>query len=732
MKRNYPWRPLLAGMFLLGSFAAGLLAVHGMYAGRQPFPVATDWSHKHLVFSPPKTLMDRFRFSSDIRYVQQWVRRNAERRGDEENEREGERGHERRHRGEESPLQEDWNVYLGNTGTVGPGRYPAKFSFDVSVANCGSATQPDFVAWNTNLAGSSSPVAAEDIGTFSATAGALSTVTITNGAKTLTMSAAGANAHVLTLGNSSFGTFSQGGSAIQSATGLAAAIDITGNGDFVGVSATSSGTNTTTVTATTAGTAGNSIAVAAQAASNLTWAFNTLVDGATGVPSVIAYDNLYSSCTSGTVPSSYWAYNTGGTVKNSVALSLDGKQLAFVQSQSGVASLVILKWAASSGAVNTPINLSSQSSAAAYRSCTAPCMYVIGFNGGRDDSNSSPYYDAENDTIYVGDDPATRGATNSALHKFTGVFNGNPAEVVTGGWPVALGVEIPTSPVYDSGNNQVFVTDANTPGSSPSGGFLYRVAGSAGTVVKSARLAEGGGFVDGPVLDPVNGTLYLYSASGGTGGCPSASTNNEVFEIAVNFASGAGAATSAQVSTTGTCSNTVPIYAGDFDNAYYSGSTGHLYVCGNIGGNPTLYQINVTSTGTLGTATAGPAIASAVTTCSPVVEFFNPNAAVGGKDWIFLNTQANAVTTSPISCLTASGCLVSFDVTSGAAISSGTVTAATTAVAGGASGVVFDNFATASGDSQVYFTPLAAGTCTTSPTIGIGGCAIQASQAGLI
>jgi len=730
MNQSRSWCPPLARIFLLGSFASGLVIALTAYAGHEPFPVATDWSHRHLVFSPPKSLMDRFRFSSDYRYVQQWVKRNAERRSKEESERERERRHERRHRREENPLQEDWTVYLGNVGTVGAGKYPAKFSFDVTVANCGSATQPDFLAWNTNLAGSSTPVAALDIGTFSAAAGALSTVTITNGAKTLTMSAAGVNGHVLTLGNNSFGTFSQGGSAIQSATGLAAAIIIAGNGDFVGVSATSAGTTTVTVTATTAGTAGNSIAVAAQAASSLTWTFNNLVDGATGVPSVVAYNNLYSNCT-GTVPSSYWAYNTGGTVTNSVALSFDGTQIAFVQSVVGVANLVILKWAPSSGAVNTPVNLSSQASAAAYRSCTAPCMYTIAFSGGRDDTNSSPYYDIDTDAIYVGDDPATRGTTSSALHKFAGVFNGNPAEVVAGGWPVTLGVEILTSPVYDASDGQVFIADSNTPGASPTGGFLYKVDGAAGTVVKSGRLSEGAGFVEGPVVDPVNGTVYLYSSSGGTTGCPSLSTSNNVYEVAANFASGAGAATSAQVSSAGVCSNTLPLYAGDFDNAYYSGGAGHLYVCGNIGGNPTLYQIAVSSLGALSTVTTGPNVASATATCSPVVEFDNPNATGGAKDWIFLNTQASAVTTSPINCPGASGCLMSFDVTSGAAISVSTATAAKTAVAGGASGVVVDNSASASGDSQVYFTPLATGTCTTSPTVGIGGCAVQASQAGL-
>ena len=43
----------------------------------------------------------------------------------------------------------------------------------------------------------------------------------------------------------------------------------------------------------------------------------------------MAYENLYSGC-GGNVPSTYWAYNTGGSVVTSVALSLDGSQVAFV------------------------------------------------------------------------------------------------------------------------------------------------------------------------------------------------------------------------------------------------------------------------------------------------------------------------------------------------------------------------------------------------------------------
>jgi hypothetical protein len=74
-------------------------------------------------------------------------------------------------------------------------------------------------------------------------------------------------------------------------------------------------------------------------------AFNTSVPGSATQASIVAIDNLYSGC-SGTVPATYWAYNTGDTALTSTTLSLDGSQLAFVQSSAGHAQLVLLKWQA--------------------------------------------------------------------------------------------------------------------------------------------------------------------------------------------------------------------------------------------------------------------------------------------------------------------------------------------------------------------------------------------------
>ena len=75
--------------------------------------------------------------------------------------------------------------------------------------------------------------------------------------------------------------------------------------------------------------------------------FNTGLAGSSSQASIIAFNKLYSSCAGS--PATYWAFNTSGTIVTSVVLSLDGTQVAFVQTDNatGYADLVLLKWKAS-------------------------------------------------------------------------------------------------------------------------------------------------------------------------------------------------------------------------------------------------------------------------------------------------------------------------------------------------------------------------------------------------
>jgi hypothetical protein len=208
-------------------------------------------------------------------------------------------------------------------------------------------------------------------------------------------------------------------------------------------------------------------------------AFTTSLVGSSAVPSIVGFDELYS--TQGSVggfcnqngPSVKWAYNTNpagdttGTTLTSAAISLDGMKVAFVESRTnanGGAILHILNWKPGAGAtvqgtiaspaVPDTILATGQSWTT---NCPAAnsCISNIILNGAQPDTNSSPFVDYSADVIYVGDD-------NGVLHKITGAFLGTPAEVVTGGWPVTVDTGfVLTGPVFDQASRNIFVGDSN-------------------------------------------------------------------------------------------------------------------------------------------------------------------------------------------------------------------------------------------------------------------------------
>ncbi|MGC2803757.1 MAG: hypothetical protein WCA41_18115 [Candidatus Acidiferrum sp.] len=732
MTLNNLWRGRPA-QILLGAavMSTMVIVVRGTSAKNGPVPLATDWSHRHLIFSQPHSLLDSFKLSSNPRYVQQWIRRNFEKKSDPE----GGRGRGRHQ--EPNRIQGDWNVYLGNLGTVGAGNYPAKFSFDMTAASC-TAPQPDFIVYNTSLAGSDTAIAASDNGAFSAAAAAGSTITITNNAtlNTLVLTARGANANTGT----GTGTFIRTGGINARANNLATAINIAGNGSFVGVTATAAA-GVVTVTSTTPGTAGNGITVASDPTSDFTWNFATFVNGASGVATIAAFDNLYSSCT-GAVPSPYWAYNTGtgATAATSVIFSKDGSQVAFVQNvgAGGVgAQLVLLKWAAGTSNVNEPQDLTGPTtdvSNASYRACTAPCMTTINFSGGATDldTNSSPFYDFDpgDDTLYVGDDIGS-------LHKYTGVFTGTPGETISTGadvWPAVVNAgHILTSPVYDDSVGAIFVAD--------NAGILHRVdqtiGSGAGGIVSTAVLSSGAitaGITASPTVDASIGNVYVFVTRDAT--TPAAAKRPAVCQFSTSFTAGF-ACSGANNNLAGVSStNMFPptLYPGDFDNIYFNSTdgTGNLYVCG-VSSVPvpgvnaaTVWQIPITA-GVMGFPVPGPQVTTANVGCSPVTESMS-----GATDLIFMSVTGSSETGTTIGCPVAtSGCIMSFDVTNPAAWPPALGTFATATVAGGSSGISIDSTTGTAGSSQIYFTPLAAGNCTTASGQGIGGCATQASQAAL-
>jgi hypothetical protein len=387
--------------------------------------------------------------------------------------------------------------------------------------------------------------------------------------------------------------------------------------------------------------------------------YGTGLTGSTGQADIVAFDNLYSGC-GGTVPTIYWAYNTiGGTVTTSPLFSLDGTQVAFVQTDTaGDGVLVLLRWAASATAtVGSPTTLTRLHNSE-YPGCTTPCMtsIILKDASGADDAdtNSSVFYDYADDIAYVGDD-------SGWLHKFTPVFNGVPAEVRSGGWPVQVNPGAPTaltSPVYDRTSGAVFVAD--------NGGFLYQVSSGTPVVTTSGQLdfssfADGGpGLIEGPVVDVTSELVYVFAPSDGSGGCPigiGGADCTAVYQLAAGFLDGDTGTEAVVGSSTIEPAVPSPMYIGGFDSAYENSpnATGNLYVCGNTGGPPVLYQVPV-SAGAFGTVNSGPLLSTDTTPCSPVTDVPNPNASGGATEWIFASVQTGGVTSG----CAAGGCIFNF------------------------------------------------------------------------
>jgi hypothetical protein len=388
--------------------------------------------------------------------------------------------------------------------------------------------------------------------------------------------------------------------------------------------------------------------------------YGTGLRGSPTQASIAAFDNLYSGC-SGTVPSAYWAYSIAAKVATSPVFSRDGTQVAFTEETNSLHGiLVLLRWAPSTTeSVGSPLPLPAILPGA-YFGCVAPCrttfpLFDLGTPAS--DTNSSVFYDYGHDVAYVGDD---RGY----LHKFTPVFLGTPAQVTIGGWPVRVNPGSPTplnSPVYDSGSGNVFVTDT--------GGFLYRVGPTAGVTISgqldfSVANDGGPGLVQGPIVDSTAGLVYVFAASDGTTTtCNVGATLNScaaVFELSTSFL--AGDTGSKAVVGDSTVSGTAPspLYIGAFDSTYENSAdppTGNLYVCGNTGGDPVLYQVPIVA-GSFGKVVAGPALSTSIaaTPCSPVTDVLNPNVSGGATEWVFASVQNGGASSG----CSSGGCIFNF------------------------------------------------------------------------
>lgn len=424
----------------------------------------------------------------------------------------------------------------------------------------------------------------------------------------------------------------------------------------------------------------------------------------TGQANIVGFNNLYDTTCPGTVPDVEFSYYVGsGSVLTSPVLSLNGTQVAFVESANGIGlrtnfHVLTIGNSGDNGSAYdlpaVPYTIVNNGKTVNTVATNNAVDRFVTLKGNPSVTRSSPFVDYAANVAYVGDD-------NGSLHKFTGVFGGALAEVTTGGWPftVARGA-ILTGPVFDSTSGHVFV--------GASDGNVYCVVGGTAAACGTPSISVANGSVSsGPVLDPpiVDSTSErLFSEAVATTNSGTESilmqTNVNLAQDVVRVNMGGGAPV---------------LHNGTFDNAYYTSPsdkyTGYMYFCGNS--TATLYRVGFIHSGKMNSTADHSSyrlVANGDTsnTCSPLTEVSN-----GTKDYLFLGVSGNG---NPAGCL-GEACIMSFVL--GNNITPPSAEFPLGGSGNGSSGIIVDNISTATGASQIYFENLESGDAT------------QVSQSGL-
>jgi hypothetical protein len=294
--------------------------------------------------------------------------------------------------------------------------------------------------------------------------------------------------------------------------------------------------------------------------------------GSAGMATIIAFNNLYSSC-SGTVPSVAWAINTEGALTGYAAttspvLSLDGSKVAFIQSNGTNSYLIVVDVASAGGTLTSPTTIATGSSN--ITTCSAPCMTQTELS--HNDTYSSPFYDYNTDggdELYVGDDSGN-------LEQFMGVFNG--AVNISGSpWPVNLGTAKITSPTLEPTSGYIAVGDM--------AGTLHFVTASTGAIHGTTGTAEplGDAIIDAPLVDGNTGQAFVFVNQSGN---YSETGLNAVYQYPISYSGttvGSPGVVALATATNGLAGHY--LYDGTFDNVYFESTngTGNLYSVGNTG-----------------------------------------------------------------------------------------------------------------------------------------------------
>ncbi len=458
---------------------------------------------------------------------------------------------------------------------------------------------------------------------------------------------------------------------------------------------------------------------------------------------VIAFNNLYPTFCTGTVPSVLFAYNGSqatGTLSTSPVLSLDGTKIAFVEKASASTQFHVLRWRSGDKSATFP----KPYNAAVLPSCVttaapAPCEYSLSFST-TTSTLGAPFIDYTNDTAYVTDD-------KGKLYAIKPVFNATPTSppALVSGYPITLSTTRLTAPTYDSVSGNVFVADTGKlyyvrTKSTSSGTCLSGSAPCEGT--KSITFASGSGLstiLEAPIVDSTNGTVFVFAYSGPAYTFASHAYNGD---IVLQSNTTLSVTNIANLSGTSGNSTASTIYNGTFDNAYYNNAAnGKIYACGenNSGHTGTLWAVGFASATAIKTGAAGfgpltlttASLTGAASPCSSLTEAYNTPA---GKDFLYMGVASKCAFSG-----SATGCIMAFSL--GSSLTSSTfptTTAATFPSNSGSSGIIIDNVLSGTANTtNIYFLTAQPQSGSSPCTVYTGGanttgnCAIKLTQSGL-
>jgi len=438
--------------------------------------------------------------------------------------------------------------------------------------------------------------------------------------------------------------------------------------------------------------------------------FPVNIAGSTTQANLVAFNNLYSGTGNGICnrtpvggvdtgksATTLWSYNidaAGGAVATSPALSLDGTKVAFVETNStGPAHFHVLAWKSGDTlstdlqSTTSPVHINTFSSSTPAAGSGTATDLPLGLSG--NDTLSSPFVEYGLDRAYVGNDTGTLFRIQNVFCTFSQCTGaGSPAPSLDNGFGTSGAVTTGcggklTAPVVDGSTRNVLVACSD--------GKLYGFT-PAGVALTNSPLTVGdgtalGGIVDAPIVDGVNGFVYVVSRSGSASLGPAATGNPVLVQAKTDLSLprtatlGVGAAFN--------------LHAPALNNSYLSGSgTPLLYEVAG-GGTTTITLYGISFNGSLQMTTGTPANASTffigAFEISPLTEFFD-----GTEDRVFESALGNF-----------SGNLASFNVTTTfpAAVESSATEGS------GTSAIVVDNSSTSSQADSIYFGVLgAAGT----------------------